>query len=53
MNKKESYKGSEIKIFVCKLCHFKGIRKEVRKHIRENHLWKRGYLSESMISRKF
>ena len=28
-----------IKIFECKFCEYKGTRKEVRKHIRKNHLW--------------
>ena len=37
-----------IKMFECKLCEYKGIRKEVRKHIRENHFWK----DENVLSSK-
>ena len=42
-----------IKIFECKLCGFKGIRCLVRKHIRENHLWKGKELSSKIKSKEF
>ena len=36
--------SDKIKMYKCKLCKYKGTRKGVRKHIRENHLWQ-GYKS--------
>ena len=44
MVKKRTYTmpSDKIKIFECKLCKHRGIRKEVRKHIRDNHFWKMG-----------
>ena len=38
-----------IKIFECSLCNHKGTRKSVRKHFRENHLWKDGLFLSSKI----
>ena len=42
-----------IKIYECKLCDFTGIRKEVRKHIRENHFWRGEELPKKIKSNKF
>ncbi len=42
-----------MKIYGCKICDFEGIRKEVRKHIRNNHLWKGSKLNGQIKSREF
>ncbi len=39
-----------IKVYECKLCKFRGIRKNTRTHIKENHLWRGKALSEQIRS---
>jgi len=45
--------SQKIKIYECKLCKFKGGRKAVRKHIRENHLARGEILSAKIKSYEF
>ncbi len=46
-----SYK---IKIYECKLCKYKGERKDVRKHYKEKHFWNDGNpLSSKIKSQEF
>jgi len=45
--------SNKIKIYECKLCNYKGTRKEVRKHIRENHLARGEILSTKIKSYEF
>jgi Zn ribbon nucleic-acid-binding protein len=34
-----SISSKKIRIYECKLCGYKGTRKDMRKHIRKKHLW--------------
>ena len=45
--------SKKIRIYECKLCEYKGTRKAVRKHIRENHLARGEELSKKVKSSEF
>ena len=45
--------SKKIRIHECKLCEYKGTRKAVRKHIRENHLARGEELSKKVKSKEF
>lgn len=46
--------SEKIRIYECKLCKYKGERKDVRKHFKKKHLWKDGNpLSSKIKSQEF
>jgi len=46
--------SKKIRIYECKLCKYKGGRKDVRKHFKEKHFWDDGNpLSSKIKSKEF